>query len=314
MISFLAQVQVEPGWVTALSALLMGMATLILIGRGLSVIRGTVLMFPWAWLLISTTLFCLTEVVAGLSVAMDQNWTMGPWRFIAAMSLFCPQLSQMGTHKPQQYLWQVVVAAFWLALCGPVLRAWWVNSFEFIEPGWLLGTLLVFLVVVGLLNNGLTRFAPSAICLAAAQIMGSCPYLPGMNNQPSAAGGMIAITGLLVGTLLVSVGWPRRMTAHCPEDDAWLDFRDWFGSWWAFRVLRRMNQAALKFDWGLWLTWHGFERVEIVGSDPDFRDDIKQGLFASLRKLFSHFVDDAWLDSRLPRPKQPKKGLEELKP
>ncbi len=306
------QFRIEPGWVTATCALLLGVVGVVLLLRSRSRLQGTTLLGPWGWTIFAWLMLSGTETVIGLTHALGGEVPDQQLRYLAAMSLFCPQLSQIGARRPQARMWQVGVGVFWGLLCLPVVRAQFDPLAGTLDPAWVWGVLFVLLVAVGLLNNAPTRFAPTAWCLAAAQLIMTYPYLPWAHSEVSAGGATCAAGILLLGIGLVVAGWPGRPVPLHPEDRAWLDFRDSFGSYWALRAMQRVNDAAVRYDWGLWLTWSGFRQVEIAGSNPEFRDELRQGLCTCLRKLFSRFVDQAWLDRRLPRPTIKRTGLEDI--
>ena len=308
----LQQFPIDPGWLTAWCALLLGIAGSILLWRSRRPLVGTTLVAPWGWTLFAWVGLSMVEAAIGVSHSLAWPIADDHWRFVAAMGLFCPQVSQMGAKWPQNRICQAMVLLFWLMLCAPVVQAWLFDGSGHIAPGWVWGSFLALLIVAGLLNNGPTRYAPTAFCLATAQTIMTYPYLPWATAQLSPAAVLAALVILLIGIGLVVCGWPGRSTVLRAEDRAWLDFRDSFGAFWAARVMHRVNESAVRFDWGLWLTWNGFIQVEIAGSHPEFRDELREGLCVCLRRLFGDFVDEAWLDARLPRPRKRKTCLEDI--
>ncbi len=308
----LAQLELDPGRLTAAVSALLGLAGVVLLWRGRQAIQGTTLVGPWLWTMVAWIALCGTEAAIGMLHWYEISLPDDQLRYLATMTLFCPQLSQVGSKRPNSLLWQLVVASFWLVLCVPVFQVWSAGSSGHVNPGWIWGTFLAVLILAGLLNNGPTRFAVSAICLAGAQVLMTYHYLPWTTAEVTVKGALLAIGLGLVGIGLVSLGWPGRSENLRPEDRAWLDFRDSFGGFWAAKVLFRVNDSAVRFEWGLCLSWTGFFQVEIVGSHPEFRDGVREGLVTCMRKLLSDFVDEAWLDERLPRPSKQKTGLEDL--
>ncbi|WP_144970997.1 hypothetical protein [Bremerella volcania] len=308
----MAQLKLDPGWLSALASLLMGLAGVVLLWRGRTALQGTTLVLPWAWSLFAWSALCGSEIAIGLmhwwqaSVADDQI------RYLAAMTLFCPQLSQVGAKRPQWIAWQGVVAILLLVLWAPVIQVWAFNSIGHVAPGWIWGTFLAALVLAGFLNNFPTRFSPTALCLAIAQFNMTYTYLPMTTSEVTVTGSLLAMALGLIGigsAIQGGLGCPENLRA---EDRAWIDFRDSFGAFWAARVMLRVNDSAARYEWGLWLSWNGFHQVEIVGSHADFRDGVREALITCLRKLLGDFVDEAWLDARLPRANNQKKGLEDM--
>ncbi len=303
---------ISPGWLSAAVALLLGAVGVLLLMRIRGNLRGTTLTAAWGWALVAWVALIGSEIVIGMCHVMQWPIVDSHLRYVAAMGLFLPTLAQIGAKRRQVLICQFLLILFWLALCIPVLRVWVLDSTGKTDPGWIWGSFLGLLLVAGLLNNGATRFGPAAFCLAAAQGLMVYPCLPWTSSEVTTNGALLSMGILLLGMGLVAFGWPVRAEVVRLEDRAWLDFRDQFGSFWAARVIQRVNDAAVRYDWGLWLGWDGFHQVEIVGSDPEFRDEVRQGLVACLRKLLGDFVDQAWLDSRLPKCNPKKNGMEDL--
>lgn len=308
----LAQLILDPGWLSAAASLLMGIAGVVLLWRGRTALRGTTLVLPWAWSLLAWVVLCGSECVIGVMHAQEVSGGEDQIRYLAAMTLFCPQLSQVGSKRPQWITWQLVVAIFLLVLWLPVFQVWAFSSIGHVAPGWMGGIFLAALILAGFLNNFPTRFSPTALCLVIAQINMTYTYLPMATTEVTVNGALLAMALGLIGigsAIQGGLGCPENLR---PEDRAWIDFRDSFGAFWAVRVMLRVNDSAARYEWGLWLSWNGFHQVEIVGSHADFRDGVREALITCLRKLLGDFVDDAWLDTRLPRSNTRKKGFEDL--
>ncbi|RCS49268.1 hypothetical protein DTL42_12080 [Bremerella cremea] len=302
----------NPGWITATVAFLLGIVGMLLLMRGRGSLQGTTLTAAWGWAMVAWVSLMGCEIAIALCHEMQWPIADNHGRYLAAMSLFLPVLAQIGAKRRHLVVGQLLMVAFWLVLCIPVFRVGILDSAGKADPGWVWGSFLALLLVAELLNNLGTRFSPAAFCLAAAQGVMVYPYLPWATAEVTTGGALLAMGILLLGMGLVAFYWPVRAEAVRPEDRAWLDFRDQFGSYWAARVMQRVNDAAVRYEWGLWLGWDGFHQVEIVGSDPEFRDEVRQGLVACLRKLLGDFVDQQWLDDRLPKGNPKKNGMEDL--
>lgn len=308
----LAQLNLDPGWLSALAALLMGIAGGVLLWRGRLALKGTTLVMPWAWSLFAWVALCGSEIVIGVMHWAELPVSDDQLRYLAAMTLFCPQLSQVGSKRPLWISWQAIVAILLLVLWAPVLVDWFSSSPGEISPGWIWGVFLAGLILAGFLNNFPTRFSPTALGLAIAQLQMTYTYLPLTTSEVTVKGALLAIAAGLMGIGSAIQGGFGRPENLRPEDRAWFDFRDSFGAFWAARVMLRVNDSAARYEWGLWLSWNGFHQVEIVGSHADFRDGVREALITCLRKLLGDFVDEAWLDARLPPANKRKKGLEDL--
>lgn len=308
----LAQLNLDPGWLSAAASLLMGIAGVVLLWRGRAALLGTTLVLPWAWSLLAWVALCSSETAIGVMHWWEVSVPDDQVRYLAAMTLFCPQLSQVGSKRPQWITWQIIVVIFLLGLWTPVFQVWAFSSIGHVAPGWIWGTFLALLILAGFLNNFPTRFSPTALCLTIAQINMTYTYLPMTTSEVTVDGSLLAMALGLIGIVSAvqgGLGCPENLRA---EDRAWIDFRDSFGAFWAVRVMLRVNDSAARYEWGLWLSWNGFHQVEIVGSHADFRDGVREALISCLRKLLGDFVDQPWLDARLPRPNNRKKGLEDL--
>ncbi|MBI1247676.1 hypothetical protein GC197_07475 [bacterium] len=308
----LAQLQHSLDYLTLPAALIMGVAGLVILIRGRKSLKGTSLLGPWGWCLFAWVAVCGAEVLIAVLNMLQVSIPEVQIRYVAAMTLFCPQMSQIGAKRSQTVVWQLVVGVFWLVLCSPLLMQWLGTLNGNRDPGWPWDIFLSVLILAGFLNNGLTRYGITAVCLTIAQILLTYPTSHGTSLEFMSTRAIVSIGFLLLGMALVALDWPSRPQLFHREDRAWLDFRDCYGSFWALRVMQRVNEAAVRFDWGLWLGWNGFSQVEIVGSHPEFREEVSQALVSCLRKLLGDFVDDDWLDARLPRPTQKKRGLEEM--
>lgn len=306
------QLPINPGWLSAALALLIGGVGAALLIRARSGMKGTTLTAAWTWALISWLSLVGCEVAIGACHQLNVPIVESQWRYLATIAMFLPSLAQLGAKRKHLAAWQSLVAAFWLALSVPVFKSWVLSTTGEIDPGWAWGIFLAILVILGLLNNGLTRFGPTALCLAAAQSVMIYPYLPWTLSQVTSNGALLALAVILLGIVLASCGWPGRREVVHLEDRAWLDFRDRYGSFWALRVMQCVSEAAVRYEWGLWLGWDGFHQVEIAGSDPEFRDEVHQGVVACLRKVLGDFVEIEWLDARLPQANPKKAGMEDI--
>ncbi|PQO36005.1 hypothetical protein DTL21_08755 [Bremerella cremea] len=309
---FVMHIPINPGGVTAAVALLLGVVGIWLLIRIRSGLRGTTLTAAWAWAMVAWVCLVGCEIVIGVCHQLELSIVDNHWRYLAAMGLFLPTLAQVGAKRRHLVAWQLLMLAFWSALSVPVLEIWFLDSAGRSDPGWIWGCFLGLLMIAGLLNNLATRFGPAALCLAIAQGLMVYPYLPWASAPVTTGGALLSMGVLLLGMGMVAFRSQARSEIVRPENQAWLDFRDQFGSFWALRVMQRVNDAAVRYDWGLWLGWDGFHQVEIVGSDPEFRDEVRQGLVACLRKLLGDFVDQEWLDARLPKCDPKKNGMEDL--
>ncbi|MFI4876190.1 MAG: hypothetical protein ACIALR_12655 [Blastopirellula sp. JB062] len=300
--------EIQPGLFTGTTACLAGMVGVLFLMARRKALHGTTLVAPWRWALIAWISVTGAEAWIGFAVSAGSLATYrDSLRFLASMTLFCPQIAQLGAKRPQNVAWQWVVVTLWAVLVMPVgeqLAAG--RGGELILSGarsWF----LFVLVVVGLLNNGPTRFGVTAILLAMSQTLLLAQHLPGLGRDLAAGGAALAILLLLMAILLTVLDWPSRGSVSRPEDRVWLDFRDSFGAFWGLRVAERINASATRYQWGLWLTWSGFAQVEFVGLAGEVNEEVNSALRLSLRSLLRRFVSDDWLRQRLP-PEKPEES------
>jgi hypothetical protein len=78
----------------------------------------------------------------------------------------------------------------------------------------------------------------------------------------------------------------------------WRDFRDWYGTVWAVRVMERINASAAMNNWPIRLGWDGFfwgDSTAVQASEPQQQAAIEQ----SLRNLLRRFLTSEWIEARL---------------
>jgi hypothetical protein len=102
----------------------------------------------------------------------------------------------------------------------------------------------------------------------------------------------IQLCGVLLARFAVSrrdetPGWNRL----------WQDFRNAFGIVWANRIAGRVNLEAAKANWGVRL--HSDRFVSVTPAPPAITGDGEQ-INQTMRWLLRRFVDDQWVDARLP--------------
>lgn len=264
-------------------------------------LNGTTLVAPWYWVLTSWITVCLCEVVIGASASLDYSLPNEQLRFLAALSTFCPQMAQMGAKRPQDTSWQWIVLSLWLILAMPVGEHWFSNQFAQLDIGGARSWFLLILILVGLLNNGPTRFSITAFLLGISQLILLSKYLPGIHTSLGTTGAMVAVMLLLTAIVLVIGDWPSKRAVVRHEDRIWLDFRDSFGAFWAVRIAQRINDSATRYNWGLWLSWTGFTQVEFIGLNEGMTSEVTRALRQSMRSLLRRFVSEPWINDRLPQ-------------
>lgn len=264
-------------------------------------LQGLTIVASWSWLLAAIMAVCGVEIYVGLTdstAASDQAAWVAPARFAAAVSVFCPVISLMGAKRPQDRAWNLIVLSLWAILALPAGRHLFLNAgttFE-IHAAW--SWFLWVLIFVSVSNFLATRYWLCALLLGATQITLLSEHLPLVTH--SGDGGhrflpmLLGASGLLWAVHAARKRPPDRQRL----DRLWLDFRDTFGTLWALRVVEQFNATSKQADWGVELSWLGFQRAD--GSSPfPLTPEIELAVERCLRNVLRRFVSAAWIDQRL---------------
>jgi hypothetical protein len=252
--------------------------------------RGTTLVAPWVWSLITLLTLTAAELLIAVSAASSPPWAPD-LRFAAAMSTFCPTMALLGAKRPQNRAWQVIVLSLWAILCLPSIEWLLYGGVAEIHPARF--SFLVILIVTGALNGLGTRRWPSSLLYCAGQVALTWPFFFAQSTIVATLAPLVGTSAIVLAWLLVAAESPRAKSVP-PLDQVWLDFRDAFGVVWALRVAERMNASARMYDWPVLLGWRGFyPRTSPPGAD------VPRGVEESLRTLLRRFVSPDWIDARL---------------
>jgi len=283
--------------------LLLG-AILAVCGRPL---RGTTLVGPWIWGVVSAVLLTCISLAHALEFFPDAA-TAALWQYAAEVSVLCPAVALMGARRPQHTAWQFVVATLYALLLVPAIQGMGSDGAVVIVAPW--SWFLMALWGVGIVNLLPTRYWPATVVLGGGQAMLLAPYLAGDSAWAASQWRIAAGLGLLVvGVLLCrrralgilqSAAWRRRD----PLDRLWIDFRDAYGLLWGARVQQRVNAAAAQYDWPVMLSWDGFrDRAEYqaVGRLPA---EVRAPVEHVMRTVLWRFMSPQWIEARLMPPRE----------
>lgn len=234
-----------------------------LVGGGLLAIRrrrfvGATLMASWWW-----------SVASWLAIVAGQWWTLAGMApsppissavlWIAAVGALCPLMSVLGAKRPQDKPWQFIVLSMWVVLSLPASQTLLIRPDR---PPSIPGALSLFvlaIVAAGVWNSLGTRYLAAALAAACGQLLLLAPHIGWVSESP--------LPGL-AGMVLLAIGWAVSVAVDrlptpgaTPLDQAWIEFRDAYGGFWAARVLDRMNSAGQTQHWSVRLQWSGFEPV-----------------------------------------------------
>lgn len=258
-------------------------------------VKQTTLVSVLVWTTTSLGAIVAVELFALASGRANSNGLVESLRFAAATSTLCPFVARLGAKRPQQGAWHFVVATLWLVLASPSLES------LILQPGQPLAVVgarswfLAVLILVGLLDRVLTRFAGTALLAACGQslLLAGCLPLPETVAQHFQLP-WLGIALFAVSVALESCGIPRRRTEVAELDALWLDFRDNFGTLWGLRVLERMNAASVMYNWEIKLTWAGFQH-----KGPIETRDWSETFSTTLHNLLRRFVGPDWIAKRI---------------
>lgn len=254
-------------------------------------LRGTTLVAPWVWSLVTLVALAATEILISLSGSPAPDWAPH-LRFAAAMSTVCPAMALLGAKRPQNRGWQFIVLSLWAILSLPSIEWLLFGGLREIHPArfWF----LVILIAVGAANGLGTRRWPSSLLYCGGQSALMAPFFSTQAALSGSLSPLVGISALVLSWLLIAAESPRARRAASPLDRVWLDFRDAFGVVWALRIAERMNASANMYDWPVTLAWRGF-----VARNSDATADVSPAVEESFRTLLRRFVSPAWIDARL---------------
>lgn len=274
---------------------------LALSGRPL---RGTTLVGPWLWGIISGVLMTLAPLASFPTLQTDVGLTT-LLTYAAGVSTLCPLVALLGARRPQHSAWQFVVATLYAILLVPAVQGGRVGGEIIIDAPW--SWFLLALIAVGCINALFTRYWPAAGALATGQLLLLAPYLFPITTPtwfPQQIR-LLAALGLLISTVLL-LWWRATAVLKSPAwrsveplDRLWLDFRDAFGALWALRVLQRVNAAASQYGWPIELTWDGF--YDRVANRPatGIPAEVRAGVEHVMRTVLWRFMSEQWMTQSL---------------
>ena len=273
----------------------LGIALAVLMRKPL---RGTTLVAPWLWLLLSLVLLAVAELVA--IGAGGSSVLVSPLRYAASCSTLCPLVALLGAKRPQDRGWHFVVATLWIVLAMPAFESLLLRPGQSLDVHGLRAWFLMLLILLGFINICPTRFWLAAVFLGAGQgilLAEFMPYGPALDRFVGPRATIYGV-GLIVAAVaaanFLSAG-PRKPPSL---DRLWLDFRDWFGLFWGLRMIESVNAAAHLNGWPVRLGWRGF-RTSNGSQLADLSPATAAALRQSLENVLRRFVSHTWIAHRL---------------
>ncbi|MCA9102990.1 MAG: hypothetical protein KDA63_17650 [Planctomycetales bacterium] len=256
----------------------------------------------------------LGEVAVTSSAVADATGALTRWDgqrgFALATLSLCPALAALGAKRPQHHVWQWIVLSFWVIVNLPNAQSLLLGAGH-LELHGLWRWFLAVLVATGWLNWCGTRWWLPGTLVVLAQCCWLGPHLPGTPlvgwESHWAIGGPLAA----VGTLAISLGWPRAKLRPAGIDRVMADFRDMFGNLWALRIAERFNLDARAHDWPVTFTPGGAvpgdsapNGAHSEGDDPSHNGSATINLDEAprrlLKSLLGRFVSEEWFETRWP--------------
>lgn len=263
-------------------------------------IKETTLVSAWGWTWGAVIAVTLVELLASRMNQEPPPFWLAGLRLAAGGLTLCPALSLMGAKRPQDLAWNWVVLALWGLLLLPVAVAWYRPTATPLAAYGPLAYFLWVLIALGFVNLIATRFWPVALLLASGQIAYLADHLPFVSfvwqgDVWRQATGLANLAGSLLLAALLAL---RETKAATPLDRVWLDFRDTFGLFWSLRVQERVNDAAMKLDWPVRLTWFGFVTASDGQPMTAWPVELRRAIRQTMHGLLRRFVSPAWLAAR----------------
>lgn len=270
-------------------------ALLVLMSMGWRVVRGTTLVGPWGWLVMSL-------VGLGLYAALDRDGSGGaadPVRLLVGTLTLCPGVCLLGAKRPQDQAWHFIVTSLWLVLALPALQSLVMGQGGELEQHSARAWFLFGLWAFTLLNSTFSRYAAAVLLAGLGQAMVLAPFLPwplrGMSRWSDEFAIACYALAILLGCLLY--GLSRRETSGLNK--LWRDFRNAFGVVWTLRLAERLNATAQANNWDVSASWSGFHNRDGTAPTPELPPDQARAFRQTLSNLLRRFVNEDWIAHRV---------------
>ncbi|NOZ39526.1 MAG: hypothetical protein GXP24_04790 [Planctomycetes bacterium] len=249
--------------------------------RGFLRLRATTLAAPCLWAALSASCLALSAIIEPKLEGIG----LSAFHFAIAATTVCPLVAVLGAKRPQDRGWQWVVLTLWIVLVWPAAQAVMLPAGIRLElfVAWKL--FLWGLIALGLINFLPTRNWRAAILVAAGQIVLLREHLWLGESLSPAWDQLVGVGCLLSATTLVSCRRPEATDRLSSFSEQWKSFRDRYGTFWALRILGRVNQTAELRDWPLRLHWSGFETQKNQQPTETQLAELGQALATLLRRF-----------------------------
>ncbi len=272
-------------------------------------LRGTTLLWPWAWAVPVPAVWAVVMLWAVTNRLPAE--AVLPWRYVAGVFSLAPAISLLGVRRPHHRAWQWVVLSLVGVLFLPLGHWALGGGFSGLRLHWLWQSFLLVLLILGWLHYGWTPHAPAALLVVAAQGLWLFPVLGPRSWH--AAGWLDHLGGMALASLLLgaAVAWSwlragRSAGGSCPSSGApdllggierlLCDFRLWFGDFWFQRLRWQVMLAAQRAGWPVTITPTGRLIVERTAAEPG---GWEQALHTGVEQFLRRFVSREWIQQRV---------------
>ncbi len=258
--------------------------------------RGTTLLAPWLWALVSIASLAAAEAWIWWSDSPRADW-VEPLRYAAALTTLCPVVALLGAKRPQDQAWQAIVVSLWAILALPAAENWLLHPFDPLVVHSLRQWFVAIVLIVGVVNWLGTRFWPSGILLFCAQWTLLSRWLPLAVPYDLGAPGAMGL--IAAAAALVWLGFPTKRRTDQPLDRLWFDFRDRFGLVWALRLAERINSTAAMNNWDVHLGRDGFRSRAVPPAWQEMPAELEASTITTLNGMLRRFVSEEWIAGRM---------------
>ncbi len=253
--------------------------------QGFKHLRHTTLGAPCLWVAASA---CSLAIGTFLETRLE-GITLSATGFAIATTTLCPLMAVLGARRPQDRGWQWVVFTLWIVLVWPAAQAVALPAGVKVELFVAWKIFLWILIALGVLNYLPTRHWRATILVALGQVLLLREHLGLSPDSSPPISELVAYLSLLSAAGMVAnarntVGGSLDASL-ASLDSHWLSFRNSYGSFWALRLLGRVNQSAEQRNWPLRLEWSGLVKIGEQEPSPEQLEELRQTMDSVLRRF-----------------------------
>jgi len=288
---------------------------LVLSGLGVLLLRArrrlaaTTLATAWWWMAAVWSLWSLTA--GWLLVGTPSRETAAQLLYWTGIVSLCPGIAVLGAKRPGSRVWNLFILIPLLLVLGwPAVTVWRLDGPRLFAAEIPVLAGLGLVLVMGTGNYLGTRYGMAALCYGLAVLAVIAPVTVLFPAQKRAEEAAATPQGIfLLATVLLGVsGTLAWRAARTPPGGTrgttrlWSDFREAFGVVWGKRLQDRLNQEAVRENWGGVVGFAGLEWPEASVATAEDRLQVEKRFEHHLLWLLRRFVDRSWIDERTDLP------------